>query len=542
MASALAKRLDDLESIIASTTGEQCSTPIGIFRPTIEDGKVNPDKPIHIKTIKRNGNEWAETDEPFKATLAEAMLPALVSTNRFLIIVGGRGSGKSQGEAMIVVVDMHDRAVKTGCFREFQNSIEDSVYSLLESQIRKIGLSGFTLINNAVRNSNGSEAKFRGLARNPDSIKSMDGFKRFWTEEAQASSENSLKLLTPTMREEGGQIVFTANPSSSEDPFSKRFIVPFKDALDRDGVYQDDLHTVIKVNWRDNPWFPAELEQERQWDYKNLPRALYDHIWEGEFNDSVENGLIMSEWFDACIDAHEKLGFGANGVRRVTHDPSDQGADPKALCDRSGNVITEVIERDDLDVNDGCDWATGYAIENNADLFEWDVGGMGTGLKRQVNDSLAGKRIEAYQFNGGESPDFSDAIYEPAMAENIQQQKTNKQVFKNKRAQMYASLRDRIYRTYKAVTEGKMCDPEQLISFSSSITNLTKLRSELCRMPIKPNGSGLFELYSKPDMRRLFKVSSPNLADCVMMSERKHVTAAAEIPLEEVYVQPVSYY
>ena len=120
--------------------------------------------------------------------------------------------------------------------------------------------------------------------------------------------------------------------------------------------------------------------------------------------------------------------------------------------------------------------------------------------------------------------------------------KTNKEVFRNKRAQMYASLRDRVYKTYEAVVKGKMCDPEQLISFSSGMTNLTKLRSELCRMPIKPNGSGLFELYTKADMRRLFKVSSPNLADCVMMSERIHIKPAAEIPLEDVYAQTVSYY
>lgn len=542
MPSLLSKRLNDIEARVSATTGEQESTPIGIFRPTIVDGKIDPSKPVHVKTIKRDGGEWVDTDEPFKATMAEAMLPALTTNKRFVIIVGGRGSGKSQGEAQIIVIDMHDRAVKTGCFREFQNSIEDSVYSLLEGQINKIGLSGFTLINNAVRSANGAEAKFRGLARNPDSIKSMDGFKRFWVEEAQASSENSLKLLTPTMREEGGQIVFTANPASSEDPFSKRFIVPFKDALDRDGIYEDDMHTVIKVNWRDNPWFPAELEQERQWDYDNLPRALYDHIWEGEFNDSVENGLIMSEWFDACIDAHEKLGFKPQGIKRVLHDPSDKGPDPKALIVRHGNVITEAIERDDLDVNEGCDWATGHAVQVGADQYEWDVGGMGTGLRKQVNDSLGGTKIEVFQFNGADNPDFPDAIYEPVNADNVSHQKTNKEVFRNLRGQCYGSLRDRVYKTYRAVVHNEICDPEQLISFSSSIKALSKLRSELCRMPIKPNGSGLFELYTKADMRRLFKVSSPNLGDCVMMSERKRVKKQAEIPLSDVYAQTVSYY
>lgn len=512
--SKLIERLDTLEAMV-SALEVVTSTPIGVYEPSAAGPRL-------VKTIKRDGDKWVETDEPHSASIPLAMLRALTSCKRFLVLIGGRGSGKSQGLAQISAIDMHDRGIKTGCFREFQNSIEDSVYSLLENQIKRIGLVGFDFIKTAIRAPNGAEAKFRGLARNPDSVKSMDGFKRFWVEEAQASSEESLKLLTPTMRG-GGQICFTANPGSAEDPFSKRFIIPFKDALDRDGFYEDDLHTVIRVNWRDNPWFPADLEAERKWDYDNLPRALYDHIWDGEFNDSVENGLIMAEWFDACIDAHIKLGFAARGIRRVTHDPSDLGNDPKAICDRHGNVILDVDERSDLDVNEGSDWATGYAVQVGADKYEWDIGGMGTGLKRQVNDALDGKRISVHQFNGAEGCDMPAAIYEPAMGENVQQQKTNGQVFKNLRAQCYASLRDRIYRTYEAVTKGKMTDPENLISFSSSAKCVAKLRSELCRMPIKPNGSGLFELYSKPDMRRIFKVSSPNLADCVMMSERKHV-------------------
>ena len=49
---------------------------------------------------------------------------------------------------------------------------------------------------------------------------------------------------------------------------------------------------------------------------------------------------------------------------------------------------------------------------------------------------------------------------------------------------------------------------------------IPKLRSELCRMPIKPNSNGLFELYTKKDMKNLFKFKSPNLADSVMMLMR----------------------
>ena len=97
--------------------------------------------------------------------------------------------------------------------------------------------------------------------------------------------------------------------------------------------------------------------------------------------------------------------------------------------------------------------------------------------------------------------------------------KTNKEVVKNLRAQSYLRLRDRIYRTYMAVEHGKMCDPDLLISFASECQKLAGLRSELCRLPIKPNSQGLFEMYTKKEMREKFKLRSPNLSDAVMMTE-----------------------
>ena len=202
-----------------------------------------------------------------------------------------------------------------------------------------------------------------------------------------------------------------------------------------------------------------------------------------------------------------------------------------------------VEERSDLDVNEGCDWATGYAVEHNADQFEWDVGGMGTGLRRQVNDALSDTKIDVYQFNGGSGVDSPDARYEASMSSNVQQQKTNKEVFRNLRAQCYASIRDRIYLTYRAVVHNEMCDPENLVSFSSDIKHLSKLRSELCRMPIKPNGSGLMELYTKDQMRRMFKLASPNLSDAVMMSERKHVKMIQkDYDLNSIYQSTVNHW
>jgi phage terminase large subunit len=293
------------------------------------------------------------------------------------------------------------------------------------------------------------------------------------------------------------------------------------------------MHLIIKMNWSDNPWFDdSGLEQERQFDLQNLPRSTYDWVWEGGFNDEIENGLIKPEWFDSCIDAHKKLGMKPYGTTKVTHDPSDIGGDAKATCIRKGNIITNIIQRTDLDVNEGSDWSLGLAINENADQYEWDVGGLGLTLKRDVSTALTGKKISSHEFNGASSPDHPNTIYEPSGASNFVKEKTWKEIVKNLRAQCYLKLRDRIYRTHMAVTNGIMTDPDNLISFDSECENLKTLRAELCRMPIKPRMDGLFELYTKKEMREKFKVRSPNCADAVMMSERLHDILTEDIDIE----------
>jgi phage terminase large subunit len=49
------------------------------------------------------------------------------------------------------------------------------------------------------------------------------------------------------------------------------------------------------MNWRDNPWFPAVLEQERQHDLKTLPPEEYAHKWEGQCLPAVEGAIYAQE-------------------------------------------------------------------------------------------------------------------------------------------------------------------------------------------------------------------------------------------------------
>ena len=450
-------------------------------------------------------------------------LQAFISKpKRYKVAYGGRGGAKSMSFADMLSVKAQTEKALVGCLREYQNSIEDSVFALLKAEIKKLKIPGFKNYNNKIDHENGGGFRFRGLARSIEAIKSMFGFKYFWLEEGQFISEESLRILTPTLREANSELWISANPMSKADPFSQRFIVPYQEELDRNGFYEDDLHYIIKINHSDNPWFPPELEAERMNDYYSLTRALYDHIWEGEYNDSVENALINAKWFDACIDAHIKLGFEPLGIRMSSHDPSDEGEDPKGYAFRHGSVVLQVEEMTTGDINEGCDWATSFAIHNESDAFTWDCDGVGIGLNRQVSQAFGGKAVRLSQYKGSETPERPNSVYEPIDVEaidiySVHKQKTNKEVFKNLRVQKYFELRNRIYRTYEAVEKKKYHDPETLISFSSGIKELTKLRSELCRLPKKPNGNGMLDLYSKPVMKDKFKIPSPNLADSVKM-------------------------
>lgn len=442
----------------------------------------------------------------------------VLNTNaRIIVLIGGRSSAKSESAGRILLMKSQTEQADVLCGREYQNSIDDSVHKLLTGLIQKLQIQGVSSTDKKINFTDGGSFRYKGFARNSAAVKSAQDFKYAWIEEAQDLSEQSIEDLLPTIRAADSKLIFTGNPQASNDPFSRRFILPFKAAVDNFGFYEDSMHLVILMNWRDNPWH-GELEQQRLWDYEHLPRAKYDHIWEGAFNDSVEDSIIQAEWFDAAIDAHHKLGFKPLGARVVAHDPSDLGEDAKGLCLRHGSVILDVQQLDTMDVNDGCDWATDYAIERAADVFTWDGDGLGASLRRQISRAFDGKKIDCEMFKGSESPDLPDAIYEPIEDEARHKARTNKETFRNKRAQYCWMLRDRFFKTYRAIEKGHYTNPDEMISLSSDIKILDQLRSETCRIPRKPNGNGLIQIMSKQEMKSKLKIASPNLFDTTFMS------------------------
>ena len=448
--------------------------------------------------------------------IAERLLPILTTQKRIKIAVGGRGGSKSIAFADIWVKYCED-GERLCCAREFQNSIDDSVHPLIKSRIIELGAdcvpTSTTIISPA-----GGEIFYKGLARNPLSMKSMFGVKRIWVEEAQSLSDTTLDLLEPTIREGESELWFSLNRGSSKDPFAKRMLAPYEKHIEKHGFYEDEDVLIIEINWPDNPWFPEVLNKTRLRDKEILPAAKYDHIWNGKYSDTVENAIIEPEWFDACVDAHIKLGFEPLGQERVAYDPADSG-DAKAVAYVHGSVVMDVRSNDHGSIDTATDWATTFAIDLKPDTFTWDADGMGMGLKRQIAQAFEGKKIVVEAFSGAGGVDRPDEIYERLDGE-VKEAKTNKETFSNKRAQYYWMLRDRMFKTYLAVVKGqKVFNPDELISFSSNIKELSALRAELCRIPRKYVASGRIQLMSKPEMKKL-DIDSPNMADAVMMCMR----------------------
>ena len=146
--------------------------------------------------------------------IPDKLIPIFETDKRYIDLYGGRGSGKSWTVADFLLFQGQVRPCRIMCTREIQKSISDSVIQLLSDKIQANNLSSFYDIQkNAIYGANGTNFLFKGLRHNPNDIKSTEGIDYCWVEEAQSVSRSSLNILTPTVRKDGSQIIFTYNPT-----------------------------------------------------------------------------------------------------------------------------------------------------------------------------------------------------------------------------------------------------------------------------------------------------------------------------------------
>ena len=219
---------------------------------------------------------------------AEVFAP-LYTPSRYKALWGGRGSGKSHDRAGALVDDsQYERGLLSVCIREVQKSLKDSAKRLIEAKIAEYRLGeadGFRIYSDRIQTPGDGVIIFQGMQdHTAESIKSLEGFKRAWAEEAQTLSARSLLLLRPTIRAPQSELWFTWNPRRKTDPV---------DMLFRSGNPPTGS-IVVQANWDANPWFPAELEQERLDCLRDNPDQ-YDHIWEGGYVTVAEGAYFAPQ-------------------------------------------------------------------------------------------------------------------------------------------------------------------------------------------------------------------------------------------------------
>lgn len=245
-----------------------------------------------------------------KLQTARAFVP-LLQPSRYKGAWGGRGSGKSHFFADRLIEDCvtspgdYGEGMRAVCIREVQKDLAQSSKALIEAKLKhhSIGESdGFKVFRDVIETPGDGLIIFKGMKDyTAESIKSLEGYKRAWWEEAQSATQRSLDMLRPTIRAPGSELWFSWNARRKSDAV---------DVLLR-GAELPTGAVVVKANWRDNPWFTAELEQERQ-DCLRMQPDQYQHIWEGDYVT-----VMSGAYYAKCLNEAKLQGR----IGRVAADP-----------------------------------------------------------------------------------------------------------------------------------------------------------------------------------------------------------------------------
>jgi len=225
---------------------------------------------------------------------ANLMLPVarpfepLLAPARNLAAWGGRASGKSYFFADRVISRSMGEKLDVVCIREVQRTLRTSVKKLLEERIAEHNVGyAFEVQDSRILTKLGGVIIFEGMQnQTSESIKSLQGFKVGWAEEAQTLSQRSIDMLVPTLRAPGSQLWWSWNPNLPTDPVDAYFRAEGEE-LPPDTV-------IVKALYHDNPWLSdeslADAEYMRRRDFER-----YLHIWEAEY-ESRSEARVFKNW------------------------------------------------------------------------------------------------------------------------------------------------------------------------------------------------------------------------------------------------------
>jgi len=250
--------------------------------------------------------------------------------------LGGRAAARSVSAAQAIVYFMDNvPGLKVVGLREFQNSISESSKAQTEDIIRLEGLSHRfkstdTYIENIVT---GAHKIFRGMARNPLSLKSLTGYHIAWIEECESMAMRSWDILDPTIRETDSQIWLTGNTYSPSCAPAQIFVEnpPPPNSW------------VTHNTYLQNPFASQKLIDQANHMKANRP-DMYRYVWLGKYLNESAMRMIQVYNLDMGIQIYD------NWKTVIGVDIARSGGDKTVIAVRRGKKFLEIVKFDAMDL------------------------------------------------------------------------------------------------------------------------------------------------------------------------------------------------
>ena len=221
------------------------------------------------------------------------------SKERYRVIYGGAGSGKSHYLAQETILNMlMDKEYNYLVVRKTGKSIRNSVFRLLSQLISDYNMADYFTVNKSdmtITCKNGASLITSGLD-DVEKLKSVAGINRIWMEEASEISEADFTQLDLRLRGQakvGYQLTLSFNPISELHWIKKTFF----------DVGKDDSY-ILKTTYRDNPFLDDKYIKTLQ-DLEKQDYQYYRIYALGEWG-SLGN-LVYSNWRKADLSRDKKV-------------------------------------------------------------------------------------------------------------------------------------------------------------------------------------------------------------------------------------------
>jgi hypothetical protein len=406
------------------------------------------------------------------------LMPLITDFNhyKYFLIEGGRGSAKTQSVGRVLLYIAEQVKARIFCGRELQDSIEESVFSVLNDHITNHNLAFRVRLNGIRHLMTGSTFKFKGFREQGSvKIKGIEGVDIIWVDEAEAITKPVLDKIIPTVRKNNARLIFTMNRFLRSDAVIKEL-----------AGRPDCLH--IRINYFENPYCPLTLKHEAEL-LKNKDRKSYNHIWLGQPLETFGDYLFN---FEKIEKAKSIAPFGELFTRQriLAIDFAAQGADLSVatILDRVSPQhwkITEQIAWGEPDPMVTVGKIVQLIGEHKPTISILDVGGGGHVVWSRLNEVLAGTKKVVQRFDGGGTKSMN----------------VDTKLYVNARAEGYYEFKEWVDQGY-LIIDGKHDD---------LLVQMETIRT-------KPRSNGVRGIRSKDEMRNdKPPVPSPDHADSVMM-------------------------